>query len=632
MHALVNVPLPEHDEKTNAVLLYSETVLSVQSADKTRTLVREAYRILRPDGRKRGFLGVPFDSHSKITRIQGWCIPAQGKDYEVKDKDSLETSLRVAGGELFTDLREKVLEIPAPDPGNIVGYELEVEERPYVLQDSWDFQGLDPVREARFTLQLPPGWEYKATWLNYPQVEPATAGNNQWQWMVADVKAIRHEDYMPPRQGIAGELVLSFFPPGGGTQNRGFTNWVEVGTWYRGLFAGRTDISPDIKQKVAALTASAPTTLEKMRALANFVQHDIRYVAIELGIGGFQPHPAADVFIHRYGDCKDKATLLSSMLREIGIESYNVPINPRRGAITPNSPPRMGVFGHQILALRLPDGLEDPSLAAVVHHPKLGRVLFFDPTDEMTPFGYLLGDLQANFGLVVTPDGGELMELPKLPAATNGVRRTGNLTLDSDGTLKGDVKEVRFGDRAWEERWALRSVTKDADRIKPIEALLAQSLATFQITHATVGNLDHTELPFVFQYSFVVTDYAKKAGNLLLVRPRVVGHKSSSFLETKEPRKYPVEFEGPYRDTDVFEITIPAGYEVDDLPPPVVADYGFASYQSKTEADGRVLRYSRTFEVKDLTVPLTRVEELKKLYRIIANDERNTAVLNPASH
>ena len=66
--------------------------------------------------------------------------------------------------------------------------------------------------------------------------------------------------------------------------------------------------------------------------------------------------------------------------------------------------------------------------------------------------------------------------------------------------------------------------------------------------------------------------YAKSAGNLLLVRPRVLGEESSGLLETKEPRKFPIEFEGPLRDTDSFEITVPAGYEVDDLPAPV--DFG----------------------------------------------------------
>jgi len=89
-----------------------------------------------------------------------------------------------------------------------------------------------------------------------------------------------------------------------------------MGIWYSTLTTGRRDPSPEIKQKVATLTASAATPLAKMQALAAFVQNDIRYVAILLGIGGIQPHPATDVFANRYGDCKDKATLLSSMLKE----------------------------------------------------------------------------------------------------------------------------------------------------------------------------------------------------------------------------------------------------------------------------------------------------------------------------
>ncbi|MGH7867313.1 MAG: transglutaminase, partial [Candidatus Dormibacteraceae bacterium] len=86
-------------------------------------------------------------------------------------------------------------------------------------------------------------------------------------------------------------------------------------------------------------------------------------------------------------------------------------------------------------------------------------------------------------------------------------------------------------------------------------------------------------------------------------------------------------FEGPVQDTDVFQITLPPGYTVDDLPPPVDADFGFASYHSKTEVKGNVIGYTRTFEIKDLSVPVIKSDELKKFYRIIASDERNTAVL-----
>jgi hypothetical protein len=633
MHALVNAPVPAYSNRTDAVRLFSEEILSVQPNGKIKHLRREVYKILRPGGQEYGMLRVPYDSESRITGIHAWCIPAEGKDYEVRDKEAIETALYgVENSELVTDLRTKILQIPAADPGNIVGYEIEQEDRPYILQDAWIFQRTVPTREARYTLQLPTGWEYKVMWVNHPEAIPTAMGNNQWQWVIKDVKAIEREDEMPPWQSVAGQMLVSLLPVGGGGQKKGFVSWSEMGAWYLELAGGRRDPSPDLKQKVSDLTASLPTPLEKMQALAHFVQQDIRYVAIELGIGGLQPRPAAEVFTKRYGDCKDKATLMSSMLKEIGVDSYYVVINTDRGAVTPETPPHIGGFNHLILAIQLSENVSDPSLVAVMQHPKLKKILFFDPTDDLTPFGRLRGALQANYGMLVTPEGGELTELPLLPVATNEINRTAKLKLDENGTLQGDFQEILLGDPAANQRYALRATKKDADKIKPIETLLAHSLATFQVTKASVTSLERTDLPFKYDYSIVSRNYAKLAGNLLLVRPRVLGIKSSGLLETMEPRQYPVEFEGPERDTDSFEIALPVGYEVEDLPPPVDAEYSFASYHSKAEVNGGVLRYARTLEVKEISVPLGKVEELKMLYRLIANDERNTAVLRATAH
>jgi hypothetical protein len=351
-------------------------------------------------------------------------------------------------------------------------------------------------------------------------------------------------------------------------------------------------------------------------------------VAIELGIGGWQPHSASEVFTHRYGDCKDKATLLAAMLHEIGVESYYVPINTNRGSVTPDTPANLG-FNHVILAIKVPEGVPETSLVAMLNHPKMGKILFFDPTNEYTPFGQIGGYLQANYGLLVTPDGGELLSLPKQSSALNSIQRTAALALDPSGKLQGEVHETRMGDRAWGVRATLRNVTNDQDRVKPIENVLSSSLSNFRLTKANVVNLMQSDQPFGFNYTFEADGYAKTAGNLLLLRPRVLGSKSRGILETKEPRKFPIEFEGPVKDVDQFEITIPAGYEVEELPPPVDADFGFASYHSKTFAKGNVVGYTRTFEVNDLSVPVAKAEELKKFYRIIANDERSTAVLRP---
>jgi len=631
MHAVANAALPEHDEKTSAVLLYSEDMLSVQSNGKIKKVERRVYKILRPDGRRYGTFRADFDAETKINNIHGWCIPSQGKDYEVKEKDAVETALLgVQNGELMSDLKSKILTIPAADPGNIVGYEIEQELRPYVMQDVWAFQRVEvPVREARYSLQLPAGWEYKAVWLNHPEVQPSGRAG-QWQWLVSDIKAIKPEGGMPPWQGIAGVMVVSLFGSASG-RNNGFEDWKAMGKWETSLTNGRREASPEIKKKTAEITANAPTTLAKMGALAQFMQKDIRYVAIQLGIGGWQPHSAPEIFLHKYGDCKDKATLLSTMLNEIGVESYYVAVNTERGTITPATPATRW-FDHVILAIRLPDDLNDPSLHMIIAHPKLGRLLIFDPTDEFTPFGHLRGELQESYALLVTPDGGELIELPQLPAALNGVVRTAKLTLTSNGTLSGDFVEQRNGDYGTQQRAALKSVTKDADRVKFIETLISHSLPAFQITKASFSNLNQLDQPFGYQYSLVAQNYAKTAGNLLLVRPRVLGSNSSDLLEKKEPRVYPVEFDGPTKNTDTIEIALPAGYEVDDLPPPVNAEYSFASYHSKTELNGNTLKYTRTFEVKELSVPLSKVEDLKKLYRVIAGDERNTAVLKPAAH
>jgi len=632
MHALVNTPLPAHDEKTNAVLLYADKNLSVLSTDKFRTTVRQAYKILRPEGRGYGEVEIPFNSlNEKITSIHAWCIPAEGKDYEVTDKDALEQSpLKGETGALITDARVKLLQIPAPDPGNIVGYEYVKDWRPLVLQDVWSFQTTIPVRESHYSLTLPPGWAFKDAWVNCPEEKAHDAGGGLWQWSVGDVKAIRLERDMPPWEGVAGWMIVTLFPSGGAAANS-LPTWHELGVWYLQLTSDRVNSSPEIKQEVSSLTASASTPLAKMRALGGFVQRNIRFVAIALGIGGIQPHPAAQIYAHRYGDCKDKATLMQSMLKEIGVESFYVVINHKRGAVTASTPAHIGAFDHVVVAIKLPQGLNDASLVATMNHPKLGRLLFFDPTDETTPFGQIRGDLQANFGMLVPPWGGELVQLPQHPSTMNGIWRTGKLTLTLYGDLVGDVQEVRVGDRAVMGRAIFATAVKSSDQIKQVEGLLADSLSAFRITKASISNLKETEQPFIWEYSFQAQNYAKAAGNLLLVRPRVLGSKASNVLETPEPRRYPIEFPGPVKDTDSFEITLPPGYVVDDLPPAADADYPFASYHAKTEVAGNVLHYRRTFEVKQLSVPATEAEQLRKFYRIIASDERNNAVLKPTS-
>lgn len=629
LHALTNVALPPHEETTNAVLLYAEEVTTVRADGRLRTRTRKAWRILRPDGERLGTVSIIFDGQSPISAFHGWCIPAGGKDLVVKDKDTAETALPgIANGVLVSDMRAKVMHIPQAVPGSLIGYEVEQDQPPYLLNDDWDPQETIPVREARYTLELPSGWTHTAIWLNHSAVAPveSTQGAiHRLQWVLTNLPAVPVEEHMPPWKGVAAHMVVSLTQANG--QSSGWTSWRDLGNWYLRLLGKRGDPSPEIRAKVATLTAPAATPLAKIQAVTHFVQSDIRYVAIELGIGGYQPHAATETFAHGYGDCKDKVTLAGSMLQVLGVESFPVVINTVRGTVSAETPANL-YFNHVILAIRLPAGLDDAGLLATAAHPKLGKLLYFDPTDTLTPLGQLSGELQSNYGLLVVPDASELVRLPQLAIDTSGIQRTASMVLDEKGKLSGEVTEVRVGDAARYERGELNSMPLEADRIKPIEARVATSLPAFRITKASVGNVDDLALPFVWHYTLEVQGYARTMGNLLLVRPRIVGSMARGFLETKETRRHTVEFEGPARSTDIFEIELPAHCKVEELPPAVNADLGFVAYRSKTEVVGGKLRYSRSFEIKQVSVPADKAIELRDLYRKISDDERRTAVLS----
>lgn len=628
LRAAARTSLPDYPEETEAVMLLNEQITTVSSRGEIKTRYRIAYKILRPEGSRYGLVRVYFDNETRLTYLNAWSLPAGEKAYEVKQKEAVETS--PFSGFLFEDKRLKWLQIPATHPGNVVGYEYEQKRRPFILQDSWEVAQSIPVRRARYTLRLPKGWEFEAYWVHCPRQEPQPGGKDGWVWELTEIPAVETEPAMPDWRAVAARLVVSFFPARGQVPGESHASWQDVGRWYARLARPTRQGTPEIQQKVAELTAAQPTLLDKIEALAAFLQREVRYVAIEIGIGGYQPHSAQAVFANRYGDCKDKATLLATMLGELGVESHYVLVNLRRGVVAPEAP-TVRSFNHVILAVRLPEEVEGSGFYAVQEHTELGRLLFFDPTDELTPFGYLPTSLQANHGLLVTEEGGELLELPLLSPNLNRLLRVGKFVLTVSGDLTGAVKEIRSGAPAVWRRSVLLTAP-GGERVKVLEQALVRDLGGFLLQGAWVKNLEEYDENLVLDYRLTADKYARRVGNLLLVRPRVLGRKAWTLLEGQEERKYPVEFPGTSMESDIVEIRLPTGYQVDELPPPLDLVNDFAEYHSAAEVEGGLLRYRRNYIVKDVLVPTERLAELKEFFRQIATDERNQAVFKRTPH
>ena len=618
--------LPEYPEETVAVVLFEDVQTVVKDNGEIETRTRRAYRLLRPEAREHyGNAVVHFDNETKISYLKAWTIRPSGEAIEVKEKDALDVA--ISSYEVFSDQRVKVLKFPTADAGSVVGYELVQKQRPFIFDDFWDFQYTVPVRRSRFSLQLPPGWEFSTLWENHAEEKPRTPGANQYQWEITDVPAVEVEPEMPPWEAVAGRMDVKYFPRDPAMRAKTSGSWNDIGAWESGLIAPRRTVTPEITAKVAELTAGVQDPVEKIRALTTFAQRQIRYAAIEIGIGGHQPHPAGEVLAHKYGDCKDKATLLAAMLQVIGVDSYNVLINVRRGVISPEFPELH--LNHEILAIRLPDNIPDSAFLDVVNHPKLGRLVFFDPTNEYVPLGSLPTYLQYNYGLVVTHGGGEIYRLPLLSATSNRLLRTAKLELSTTGNLTGEVHELRSGGLAAQSREEYLEVPP-AKRSAILDRFLGGFLSNFTVTAASVGNLEQYDENVTLDYKFIVEGYAKKAGNLLVLRPRVIGAKGSNLLSGK-PRKYPIEFKEASLQEDDFEIALPLGYVVDELPQPVKAECAYGTYKSEAKMDGNKLHYKRTYEIDDLIVPTQKLNEVREFFHEIAVDERSSAILRRAN-
>jgi len=617
-------PVKKYADDVNAVTLLNETETTVKDTGETVTRVRKVIKVLRPDGREKAFVGVPFDDETRLNYFKGWSISARGQEYEAKKDDVAELGAG-EGYEVYSDEKAKVMRIPGVDVGTIVGVEYEQKRHPYTFEDQWFFQREDPLEHGRYILHLPPGWEFRAAWLHHPEQAPVTQGNT-YVWEVSDVPRIDTEDEMPHWRALAGQLIVTFFSDK--VKGRTYANWSDFAAWYSQLTATVRDSSPAMQQKVQELAPATLPLLERIKALGRFAQRDVRYAAIEIGIGGYRPHQASQIFSNRYGDCKDKATVLSAMLAQIGVKSYYIPIHTDRGIYSDKTPPTNG-FNHVILAIQLQQGSFKDPMPAMYEHPKLGNLLIFDPTNPFVPFGQIPSYEQDNYGLLVGDQGGELIHLPVAPPELNRINRTAQIKLLPDGSIKGEVKEVRTGSQAAEGREQFANQTM-ADRKKALERFLGAMLGNFQLDSVEAENLDDIDKDLIIHYNFTADHYAKNAGPLLLVRPRVLGEKLGALDGTK-PRLYPYDFGAPTLQTDVFEFNLPEGYKVDELPEATKADFAFGDYESKIEDSGSTLKYSRQYEIKATSIPASKIGELKSFFHQINQDERNMAVLKKAN-
>jgi hypothetical protein len=613
--------LPQYSAETNAVVLLEDTTYTVAPDGSAVEHYRYVVKILRPQGREDGIVAVPFDKDSKILSMHVWSIGPDGHEYAVKDNEMVEVGYP-GQGNFFMDLKVRAANAPGRDPGGVVAYEYEQRSHPYLTEKTWFFQSGLPRLNQSFTLELPPGFTHGTVWAHSKEMPAVDLEHQRWRWEMKETPPIDLDQVLlrPSEFALAGRMTVHYGGPGITTPTEG--SWQSIGQWYQNLSKDRLVATPEIAAKAKELAGDKTDFYDKTEAIAEFVQKQVRYFVIELGIGGNQPHYAGDIFRNRYGDCKDKATLLSAMLSTVGVHGTLVMVDSRRGVVDPDAPSIVG--NHMIAAIEIPKGYTSPKLRSVVTTKAGRRYLIFDPTWDKTAFGQLEHNLQGGYGVLVEGNDSQLIQFPVLPPDLNTIRRTASFQLQPDGSLKGTVTEKRFGDLS-EGRRDLYISGDAKEQTQTLDRVLAQDFTSFTVSDFKVQNAESLNKDLTTSYSLTADRFGKSMGPLLMIRPRIFG--SESLRTDQKKRQVPINLDETMEEQDDYAIALPAGYVVDEIPDPVNLDLGFASYKSASSVKDNVLHYTRTYTVREVTLPADKYTDVQKLAGVIAADEQRNAVL-----
>ena len=610
---------PDYARDNSSVILFDEYVETVDAQGRAVEREREAIRILKPQARETA-CEVSYDETEKINYFRVWTIAADEKTYQAQDTDFLErgdTDVPI----MLSSRKFRIAHPPAADVGAIVICESEELMEPYLQEKIWQVQGSSPVVFEALEVDLPPGRTQFSSWHNHDAVKPVEVTPGHWRWELKDVPGFTLRDVpsAPEWAALAARMSVQW----GDAAVEGADNqWRAIGQWTTTLESGRPDPSPEITAKTQSLLAGAPDFYAKLNRITDFIQKDIRYFVVMRGIGGLQANHASDIFRNRYGDCKDKTTLLISMLQAAGIHAYYVPVDHRRGFVDPASPSLAG--DHMITAIEIPADVEDARLKAVVKAKDGKRYLIFDPTDERTPVGNLSSNLQGSYGTLVAGTASQVIAIPVLDPSANGTERKGTFTLAADGTLTGTVDSLHSGPVGAELRTGLK-YSDEKEHREALEKAVAHDVPGAVIDSFSYVQPPELEKPMEIHYKFTASQYAHQAGPLTLLRVRVVGSHSLPFDD--KPRTVPIDLGATGRWHDSFDITLPAGVVVDETPDPIDLDLDFASYHSKITANGNVLHYEREYVVRQVQIPADKASAFRKLESTILADEKGTAVL-----
>ena len=487
------------------------------------------------------------------------------------------------------------LSLPNVRPGTIVDYSYTLEElKPFRPGDFFAPWRVNPgllVRRSRLVLDTPAGFTPRVveTNLNFRPTTVASGGRRVVTWATQDVPKIEPELFAADSNGVGMSINIG-----------GAASWQDIGSWYAGLARDRYSVTPSVAEKLHALVSGARTLEDSIKAVHKYVSQDVRYVAISLGMGGYQPRSAADVVATGYGDCKDKATLFITMAARMGITAY--PVLLSAGGRVERGLPTISQFNHAIAAVDRPEGR-----------------MFVDLTAGDVPWGSLPEPDQGQFVLVVRPDGRTEETLtPEVDGTEIKSRIVVSAALDTAGFATARI-DMAFSGAAGE---AMRAAMEREPMDSTTRAQYLRRAASSVYREAEGDSLrftDETDRGGPYRVGFITRNgrAAQLAGGAAILSMPFLGQGGDvkpviAELKAHTPRRFTIDASqvgGDGSGDVILKLTLPEGWRA-QLPKSVALKGPFGGLTLTYTQEGRLLTVSqRRVEGKGI-LPPDRVTDL----------------------
>jgi transglutaminase-like putative cysteine protease len=601
--AAIAAPANSYDKSVSYIVLLDEQATTVGKSGSAETRFRYVVKLLSREGRSAARREVYYDQETSLGKMRAWHLRPDGKTVKL-ESDQIEN--QSPPDELYSDSKTKLMHFPDVDAGSVVAFEWVQRARPFINQEYHYFQERSPVVVSRYRLKLPSGWRVEPFFFNHSPINPVIEGNT-YTWELHALDPIKDEPLMPEMTSVAPYVAVSYFPSHGRVARKSFSSWQDVSKWASQLMDRQAEPGQAIEAKAHALTADTTSTMEKIEVVSSWVQKEIRYVSIQLGAkGGYRPHPPTLVFKKGYGDCKDKAGLLQAMLRSLGVSSYPVLVysgDPTR--VRPEFPSVLQ-FNHAILAIATSTGSNTEG-----ETNRVGDLVFFDPTENLTLFGDLPYYLQGSYGLVVKGDSGELVQLPEAPAAANALRRDVTMTVDKNGGIVAEVREVLSGQMAAIARRRAASA-EPRDFASEMAALVARSVPGSSVSQLDADD-DYPKASLAVGIGVKSQGFANVSGKLMIIPPALFWAGPSPDFAASE-RQQPVVFDMRWTQEESVTITVPEGERVDEIPSNTNLDASFGRFSQTYKIEGKQITVERRLAVTNRIVGASGYGQLKRFF------------------